>query len=119
MTILVIDTETTGLTHLSFPNKNNLSKWPRLVQLAWLLVPDEGKQIEGGALIRPNDFIISNDSTKIHGITQRRALKSGEKIQRQLHLLNQTMRTSDVLVGHNIKFDREIIRSVELGTYEK
>lgn len=114
MTIIVIDTETTGLTHLSFPTNNNLSNWPRIVQLAWILVDDKGAHIEGGAIIRPDDFVIPPSAIKIHGITQSRALNKGEKLIQQLQDLNQAMRMSEVLVAHNLKFDREIINSEAL-----
>jgi DNA polymerase III subunit epsilon len=114
MTILVIDTETTGLTHLSFPTKANLGKWPRIVQLAWILADDRGPIMKGGALIRPEGFSIPKKATKIHGITQLRALTEGENLLRQLQALNQAMHNADILVAHNLSFDREIIQSEAL-----
>lgn len=108
---LVIDTETTGLTSLSFVTERNYKKWPRLVQIAWGLIRQDHIEIQNDTIIRPNGFIIPNDITRIHQITQQRALKEGKDLRPLLATLNKAMETADTIIAHNLNFDLGILQS--------
>ena len=71
---LIIDTETTGLTHLAYASRSNYHLWPRLVQLAWILAEKQVIHCQENVIIRPNGFQIPFKATQVHGITQQRAL---------------------------------------------
>ena len=111
---LIIDTETTGVTDLAFATHHNYKKWPRLVQLAWILANEAGETMEGGAIIYPLDFEIPLKATQIHGISQQQALNTGENIRETLLALNQVMQQADTLVAHNLNFDLGILQSEAL-----
>ena len=76
------DCETTGL-----PVRRNLSVrdvegWPRLVQLAWATYDAWGRpKAAQSHIIRPEGFLIPAESTKIHGISHARAVKTGAPAQ--------------------------------------
>lgn len=108
---LIIDTETTGLTRLSFANNFNYSQWPRLVQLAWLLCQNGTIIEQGHALIRPQGFEIPLTATQIHAVTQKQALEHGKDLRQQLKELNAVMQRASTLVAHNLNFDLGILES--------
>jgi len=76
---LFFDTETTGLP--SGPTSNH-QNWPRMLQIAWLLI-DENKDIKSknNFIIRPEGYNIPNRVIKIHGITKKRALEQGVSLE--------------------------------------
>jgi DNA polymerase III epsilon subunit-like protein len=111
---IIIDTETTGLTKLSFANRFNYKQWPRMVQIAWAIV-DEGSILrQEGHLIQPNGFTIPAIVTQIHGINQEHAIKNGIPIHEALHKLKIAFDTCDTVIAHNINYDIGIIESEAL-----
>lgn len=108
---LVIDTETTGLTSLAIANRENYQKWPRLVQIAWILADSKSIYRQESILIRPENFEIPTESTKIHGIDQLYALEKGQAVRDQLKRLNNVMQEAKTIVGHNLNFDTGVIKS--------
>jgi len=121
---LVFDTETTGLPpyaptiggRRSFQPVEEVEKWNdcRLVQLAWMVCSEDGTIIKTrDYIIRPKYFIIPEEVTKIHGITQERAKKEGTKIEIVLREFLEDLRTISTIVAHNIAFDYHVV-SAEL-----
>jgi DNA polymerase III epsilon subunit-like protein len=108
---LVIDTETTGLTSLSFATERNFHKWPRLVQLAWGFIIEGTFQIQNNAIIQPVGFKIPYNATCIHGITQAKATEAGEALQDQLLRLAHAMQQADTIIAHNLNYDLGVIQS--------
>ena len=108
---LVIDTETTGLTSLSFATERNYQKWPRLVQIAWGLIENDHVEIQNSTIIRPNGFNIPSNAIRIHGITHEQALEGGKDLKNLLVTLNKVMQTADTIIAHNLNFDLGILQS--------
>lgn len=108
---LVIDTETTGLTSLSFVTERNYKQWPRLVQIAWGLVGEASIEMDDSAIIKPVGFSIPSKAVEIHGITQKQALDEGEDLKHQLKTLSNVMERADTIVAHNLNFDLGVIQS--------
>ncbi len=72
MSALIFDTETTGLPNYKAPVNNDSQ--PYIVQLAAILVDDEGDTVsEMSVIIKPNGWTIPEEVAKIHGIDDRRA----------------------------------------------
>ena len=73
MSILVFDTETTGLPQFRVsPNNNNISTWPYIVQLSYILYDTDKNKIINtyDSIIKlPKEVSISEESSNIHGIT--------------------------------------------------
>lgn len=111
MRVLVFDTETTGL-----PEKNcsiyQYNKWPHILQLSFILF--DTVQIKLNTvhdyIIKVNDDIdISEESIKVHGITRSISKRKGIPIQLALEEFNEYLNKADIIVGHNIDFDKKII----------
>jgi DNA polymerase III subunit epsilon len=76
---LFFDTETTGLPKNWKAPVTDLNNWPRLVQLAYLLYDSNGNKIsEGDHIIKPDDFIIPEDASRVHGISTEMANLKGK-----------------------------------------
>ena len=107
---LIFDTETTGLPNNWKAPLTDFDNWPRLVQLAWQLHDIKGNLIEkNNLIIKPDNFEIPYNSTKIHGITNEIAHKKGLNIDDVLEQFIQTLVKTNILVGHNIEFDNNIV----------
>lgn len=115
---MVMDTETTGLPnsspHESYPPYTDVEKYDnaRIVQWTWGLYDDTGKQIELiDYIIKPDGFTIPPESTAIHKISNEIASEKGVSILDAInHFLHDIARVH-VIVGHNIMFDINVIKS--------
>jgi DNA polymerase III epsilon subunit-like protein len=84
----------------------------RLLQLSYAVYSLDGTLIkEVNRYVRPSDFAIPADSTKIHGITDEYAKKHGEPLQVILRDLEKEICGTYMIVGHNVAFDRLILQS--------
>lgn len=109
---LFFDTETTGLPKNYNAPIEDLDNWPRLVQLAWQLYNKDGELVsEKECIIKPEGFIIPEQSSNVHGITTERAISEGVDLTSSLAKFSQAIEDSLVLVAHNINFDEKIIGS--------
>jgi DNA polymerase III subunit alpha len=107
---LIFDTETTGVPHNKTAPISQLDNWPRLVQIAWQLHDKRGKLLsQHNYIIQPVGFDIPYNAEQIHGISTKRALEEGHPIHDVMANLLQDLGRSQLLVGHNIEFDNNII----------
>lgn len=110
MKIFFFDTETTGLPLDYDEPYTNVKNWPRLVQLSWILEDTETNEVtEHDFIIEPVGFIIPYAATKIHHITHDRAERNGKPIKEVLLKFDLDLLQADLLVGHNIEFDINIV----------
>ena len=115
LNILIFDTETTGLPESLDIPPSDYARWPRLVQLAYI----QWRYLDGRAvpvairsqIVKPEGFTISDEMVAIHGITNERAIGKGHDIVEVLNDFADELSAADVVVAHNIKFDRGIILS--------
>ena len=76
---LFFDTETTGVMNS-----------PRVVQIAWLVTDENGDELRSQSyVIRPDNFEIPSDATRIHGITTEAAQRGGIEIAIALESLSE------------------------------
>lgn len=107
---LFFDTETTGLPKNWKAPLEDLTNWPRLVQLAWLLYDKSGNMIAAkDYIIQPNGFTIPAEASKVHGISTERAISEGMPLQFVLMEFEKDIRRSEFLVAHNMSFDEKIV----------
>ena len=107
---LFFDTETTGLPKSWKAPVSDVDNWPRLVQLAWLSFDEEGNEIGAGDfIVRPEGFIIPEDSSRIHGISTERALTEGLPLGEVLQKFQAVIDEAQFLVAHNMSFDEKIV----------
>lgn len=106
---LFIDTESTGLANFKLSSTD--SSQPHICQLAAILASKEGEtKAELNLLIRPADWVISEEVTKIHGITQSDAEKYGVSLKGAMAMLWRLLENTEIVVGHNISFDFFLLR---------
>jgi len=114
MRVLIFDTETTGLP-LSFTTPTtDVNNWPHIIQISGILFDAKAQKIIKcmNLLIKPpHDVIISDESTKIHGITKEQTDKGGITIQIALYLLNHIAKDADMIIGHNLSFDIKMVEA--------
>jgi len=109
MKLLIFDTETTGLpkTHDSaFRGPNN---WPHLVSISWVILNVDTNTIEKTRdyIIYPEDWVIPDESTKIHGISHADAIAKGKDLHSVMIEFNSEQ--YDCLVAHNLHFDENVV----------
>lgn len=116
--IMVFDTETSGLpTRINnkFPLFNNLEAYnqARLVQFSCIIynLTENKKMEEIDFIIKPEGFVINN--SHIHNITNEIALNKGILINDLFIKLDKLMENFDInlIVGHNVIFDINIMKS--------
>lgn len=107
---LFFDTETNGLPLDYRAPLTDLENWPRMVQLAWLVMDDRGSEIASAEhIIRPDGFVIPAAATRVHGITTEMAMGKGVEIAGVLRTFASLAQESSVLVAHNMAFDEKIL----------
>ena len=112
MKILIFDTETTNLIPKNAKLPDDYEKYPHIVQIAWLVQDERAlKLFEGNYIIRPVGYTIPQESTDIHRITTQGAIKTGVSLKYVLRHLISDVQNCDLMVGHNIGFDIDIIKA--------
>lgn len=107
---LFFDTETNGLPKNWKAPVTDLDNWPRLVQIAWILFDETGKEIErNDHIVRPDGFRIPAESSAIHGISEQRAMQEGVSLSTVLQEFHEQIDAAKNLVAHNISFDEKIL----------
>ncbi len=107
---LIFDTETTGLPQDWKAPLTNFNNWPRCVQLAWQIHDKKGQLVTvKNYIIKPEGFDIPYNAEKIHGISTKRAIASGELLTTVLKEFIKDVKGSQFIIGHNIEFDKNII----------
>lgn len=110
MKVLVFDTETTGL-----PEKGasiyDKSKWPYIVQLSYILydLSTNSAQITDNYIAIDGSIVISQESYNIHHISREILDVQGINIVEALKGFNECLKVCDVVVGHNLVFDKRLI----------
>ncbi len=107
---LFFDTETTGLPGNWKAPVTDLNNWPRMIQIAWILCDNNGNRIESDDfIIKPENFEIPREASKIHGISTEKAINEGEDLEKVLIKFSKLVKQSDFIVAHNISFDEKIL----------
>lgn len=107
--VLFLDTETTGLPVYGEPSGGD--NQPHLVQLAAVLCDEDSGSVisELDVIIKPDGWIIPQETIDLHGITEDIAAAQGIPEQEALELF-LAMRGGCKRVAHNKSFDQRIIR---------
>lgn len=110
MKVLVFDTETSGL-----PEKEasiyDKSKWPYIIQLSYILydLSNNSSLIKNNYIKIDESVIITQESYNIHNISREILNSQGINIVPALKEFNECLKKCDIVVGHNISFDKRLI----------
>lgn len=108
-TVLIFDTETTGIPDWMIPSED--ASQPHIVQLAAVLVGVDTQRIiqSMDVIIRPDGWEIEPELTEIHGITKEYAMDVGipERMALEMFLALWNGRPR---IAFNTTFDNRIIR---------
>lgn len=111
MKVLVFDTETTGLPKEKNPSIYETSKWPHIIQLSYIVYDSDSNdlvELVDDYINIAFDVNIDPESEKIHKIS-REMLKDGVPISVALAKFNLHAGKCDLLVAHNVSFDKRMI----------
>ena len=115
MSILVFDTETSGLLPKgTFLTKDKLHLFPHTVQFSWIVFDTKENKIvriRDYIIKLPQNFQLSDESVKIHGITNEISQTKGVDISIAMDAFIEDFYTSNMIVAHNLEFDLKIIRA--------
>lgn len=108
---IIFDTETTGLPrdrkkapHLA---RNN---WPDLVSICWKVFENTTCVRTENHMIRPEGWVIPEDSIRIHGISNEQAHREGQRLQDVLLLFRRDLEGCSHLIAHNLEFDKHVVQ---------
>ena len=104
---LVFDTETTGLWQKRLPLTH--ASQPRLVQLGCILADAHHTHAVVSLIVRPDDFDVPEDAAAIHGFRTEYARRVGVPLESALGLFQSLVNGADVLVCHNVEFDKNVL----------
>jgi DNA polymerase-3 subunit epsilon len=108
--LLFIDTETSGLPkNWDLPYSDN-ANWPYAVQVSWVIYTDDKEEVKReDHYIGDNDFTISKEAYRIHGITRDYLNKNGESRKVVMDTLyNDLIKYQPLVVGHFMELDLHV-----------
>jgi DNA polymerase III epsilon subunit-like protein len=116
MKILIYDTETTGLPPIGEKNvtKLNLDKWPNTLQFSYVIYDSDTNNLlktHDSIIKLPPGVIITEENYSFHHISNKMSETKGKDINVVLREFLTDCAQVDMLVGHNINFDYNMIKS--------
>ncbi len=110
---LFFDTETNGLPKSEIVNGNKRTVYPRVIQLAWLLLDDELDEIASFCeLIYPDGWSIPTDKFWIdNGYSTEKNSLYGVPMRLALQMFANAIDKCHTMVAHNIAFDSPVLAS--------
>ena len=112
MKVLIFDTETTGLPEGKNPSIYETQKWPHIIQLSYIVYDSETNDIvtlEDDYISIDDNVVIQPGSQIIHNISREMLTDRGIPIEQALEKFNKFSDMSDLLVGHNVSFDKRMV----------
>ncbi|BBK37742.1 hypothetical protein STAQ_28200 [Allostella sp. ATCC 35155] len=106
--ILYFDSETGGLPRHDLPLDH--ANQPQIVQLAAILEVDAVERGSFSVIVDQEGRAIPPEVARVHGIDDTIAARCGIAIEAALGMWLRLARRAELLVGHNVAFDVEIIR---------
>lgn len=117
MRILFFDTETNGLPYNRYLPPTHLKNWPHILQIAWQMWDGAVLVTATSALVKPAaDLVWSFEAEAVHGIQKEELEREGRSVEAVLELFKTDVLAADLLVAHNLSFDKNVIWAAALRT---
>lgn len=114
MKLFFTDTETTGLPKDWKAPVTDSANWPRCIEVATIATTKTetvDSRFAHSFLIKPIGFEIPEEASKVRGITTAMAMEQGAEGRVIFPQIHEQMLIADCLVGHNIRFDLQILNA--------
>jgi DNA polymerase III epsilon subunit-like protein len=121
MRTLFFDTETSGLPiQRTIPASEKPNNWPHLVSLSWIVTEDKANVSTKSYIIKPKDnWVYSPESVAKHKISLAFATEVGEPITHVLAEFLRDLRRAEIVIAHNMEFDKNTVISAIMYDCEK
>ena len=119
---IVLDTETSGLPRgcgfNKYPAYQNLDAYDtaRIVSISWIVCKGHDVVQQAYYVVKPDNYVIGDESIRIHGITNEYAKENGVSIHDIVNEFKYWLDCCTGIVAHNVGFDKHVILS-ELHRY--
>lgn len=109
--LLFIDTEASGLPKNWSEPLTDTSNWPNAVQVAWIIYDKDNNEVKReNHYISNNDFTISTDAQRIHGLTPEYLAANGiNRVDVLKQLSADLEQYKPLLIGHFLKLDYYVL----------
>jgi DNA polymerase-3 subunit alpha len=115
MRALFFDTETTGLPkQRNRPATEDPNNWPEPVSISWIVSLNSKILRAKSYIVKPAGWQIPGESVQIHGISQEMAQAYGFELNHILGEFIRDLRTVDVVIAHNLEFDKNVITAASI-----
>lgn len=108
---LLLDTETSGLPRYRTLNYQESGVFPRIIQLAYMVLDEAGHLIEKEAVYLNIDVKIDPGAYKVHRIDHHKLAAHGKPPEIVYAGIADNLRKAKVIVAHNQEFDVPILQS--------
>ena len=115
LTVLLLDTETNGLPKNRYAPISEPGAYPAILQLSWSIFTLTGRTLkleasrDIGVALHPSE-VWNTGAAAIHGLTEVEA-RGGTSATSALLELRSELREVDVVIAHNLSFDKSVIRA--------
>ena len=110
MNTMIFDTETSGLPKSYKASPSDVGAWPRIVEIAWVIVDEAQNRVSASEfIIRPDGFQISPGASPVHGMTTQKAQSEGRPLRYVMACFAEDLSDVSHLVAHNIDFDFPVV----------
>ncbi len=112
MKVIIFDVETTGLPERG-ATLENVDKYPYIVQFSWMVYDASQNRIDNvnDHIVKiPPEITIPIEASNVHGITNDKMRTEGKDINLILDIFTKDMLDSQVIVAHNLSFDKTIVQ---------
>lgn len=107
---IFLDTETTGIIEDRNASCKDFWKFPRMVQIAYIIYNKDWQLIDQNEhIFKPDGYLIPAQASFIHKITTKRALVEGIELLPFLNDFKVKIDQCEYIIGHNIRFDYKVL----------
>lgn len=107
---IIFDTETTGKPINYKAPATDLNNWPRIVQLAWIVIDDAENEVCGYNFnIKPDGWTVHPEAQAVHGLSLEHLHETGHPAPEIISKFFDDYDRSKTLVAHNLAFDYNVL----------